>query len=132
MVFSFITLGECKYLDNKHSVFGEVVGGLALVDKINTWRTNNSSKPDPEIKINQTIVLENPFREAISEIKEAKEKKNEKPKKNEYWLTKDAEGFRLPEAKIPNKNKEELGLTKFFFESNQLQNFADQKIKKKI
>ena len=108
---------------------------MALVDKINTWRTSNQSKPDPEIKINQTIVIENPFREAIREIKEVKEKKNEKPKKSEFWLTKEAEGFRLPEAKPANKNKEDLSLTKFFLESNQLQekaqSIADQKLKKK-
>ena len=107
---------------------------MALVDKINTWRTSNQSKPDPEIKINQTIVIENPFREAIREIKEVKEKKNEKPKKSEFWLTKDAEGFRLPEAKPPNKNKEDLSLTRFFLESNQLQekaqSIADHKLKK--
>ena len=50
-----------------------------MVDKINTWRTSNQSKPDPEIKINQTIVIENPFREAIREIKEVKEVKEVEP-----------------------------------------------------
>lgn len=132
-------------MDNKHSVFGEVIGGLALLDKFNSWETNSLDKPLPEIKIHQTNVLENPFRESIKQIKEEKEKSEkgglvEKPKKNEYWLTKEAEGFRLPEAKKQNKIKEEneFGLTKFLIESNQLkdkvklQNNEHQKINKKI
>lgn len=30
----FITFKETKYLDNKHTVFGKVVGGLATLDRI--------------------------------------------------------------------------------------------------
>jgi len=31
----FITLRACSHLDDKHSVFGEVVGGVSILENIN-------------------------------------------------------------------------------------------------
>jgi FKBP-type peptidyl-prolyl cis-trans isomerase len=38
-------------LDNKHSVFGEVVDGIDNVDKISKVKTDSSDKPEKEVKI---------------------------------------------------------------------------------
>ena len=62
----FITLRACPHLDDKHSVFGEVVGGIQILEKINQMDTDLNQKPVKEIKILKVIVYENPFRKAIS------------------------------------------------------------------
>merc|ERR1712048_178488 len=41
----FVTLKSCQHLDNKHSVFGRVVGGLKLLDILNAWDTEGKDKP---------------------------------------------------------------------------------------
>lgn len=132
-------MGECKNLDNKHSVFGEVIGGIPLIHKFNGWETNSLDKPKPDIKITEIIVLENPFRETIKQLKEEEEEKNKKEingkkdKHEEFWIQKNGEGFRLPEAK---KNKvqteNDFSLIKFLIDSNQLNERASTKEEKKL
>ncbi len=131
-------MGECKHLDNKHSVFGEIIGGLPLIHKFNVWETNFLDKPQPEIKIIETIVIENPFRDVIKEIEEEKEKGKNGDKdqqlKKEFWLEKDDEGFRLPENKKNKLNEDSnfgSGLTKLLIDSNQLQEKEQTIIKQK-
>merc|ERR1719188_763736 len=47
----FVSLKSCQHLDNKHSVFGRVVGGLKLLDVINARETDSKDRPVTEIKI---------------------------------------------------------------------------------
>ena len=46
----FITTVPCSWLDGKHTVFGEVVDGLDIVQKIETYGSQ-SGNPKTEIKI---------------------------------------------------------------------------------
>jgi peptidyl-prolyl cis-trans isomerase A (cyclophilin A) len=47
----FVTLGATPHLDGKHTVFGEVVEGLEVVDRIGGTRTGPGDKPIQDVRI---------------------------------------------------------------------------------
>lgn len=63
----FILFGPAKHLDKKHSVFGEVVGGLSVLDKLEQVPTDTDPKsphrdrPKTAVRIIDTAVFQNPF-----------------------------------------------------------------------
>ena len=71
----YITFTECGHLDNKHSVFAEIVEGsvesmatLEFIEKVGFGNDTVRNRPVKKITIQETIVLENPFRDAISTL----------------------------------------------------------------
>lgn len=66
----FITFKKLAHLDNKHTVFGKITNGFLVLDEMEKIETDakNGNQPLKEIKIDQIVVLNNPYREIINEI----------------------------------------------------------------
>lgn len=69
----FITYKPAKHLDGKHTIFGKVVDGLDVLDKMETTPVDEASRPLREIVINDIVVFLDPFEEFLKE-KEQREK----------------------------------------------------------
>ncbi|CAM9510410.1 unnamed protein product [Ascophyllum nodosum] len=66
----FITYKSCKHLDNQHSVFGRVVGGMAALAAIEAVPTDSKDKPTEDVVLLKATVFSNP----IDEMEEALER----------------------------------------------------------
>ena len=56
-VSSYTTVGGTPHLDNEYTVFGEVVEGIEIVDKIQTVKTDRNDRPEEDIKIIRMSIL---------------------------------------------------------------------------
>jgi peptidyl-prolyl cis-trans isomerase A (cyclophilin A) len=52
----FITVAETSWLDNKHTVFGEVVEGYDVVEKISKVPKNSGDRPSKDVKLNSVTI----------------------------------------------------------------------------
>ena len=52
----FITLGPTPHLDNRHSVFGEVVKGLDVIKKIGSLKTGPQDRPVTKVVMNRVTI----------------------------------------------------------------------------
>lgn len=66
--YSFITYRSCKHLDNKHTVFGRIVGGFETLNAIEEIEVDNKDRPIMDITIAQTHVFVDPFQEVDDKV----------------------------------------------------------------
>ena len=101
----FITFSKSEHLDNKHTVFGKVVGGMTEFLRLNTTPTSGTDVPLEDIVIEEIIIVENPFRSVVEE-KDAKEAREAKERENAVYV-KAARSD--PMATHPNRFSMEIG-----------------------
>ncbi|XP_013411955.2 peptidyl-prolyl cis-trans isomerase-like 2 [Lingula anatina] len=77
----FITFRSCRHLDQKHAVFGRVVGGLDTLDAMEKVDTDKNDRPVEEIKLISCTVFVNPYQEAEEQL--AKEREMELAREKE-------------------------------------------------
>lgn len=63
----FITYKPAKHLDRKHTIFGKVVDGLDVLDKMEATLVDEANRPLKEIVIKDVVVFLDPFEEFLKE-----------------------------------------------------------------
>jgi len=70
----FITYRKCAHLDKIHTVFGKVVGGLDVLDKMEQIETDERDRPKEKIVIEDCLVFVDPYAEIDRQMQEERDK----------------------------------------------------------
>jgi peptidyl-prolyl cis-trans isomerase A (cyclophilin A) len=54
----FITVAKTPWLNNKHTIFGEVVSGYNVVEKISTVPTSQGNRPNKDVVLTKVVVTD--------------------------------------------------------------------------
>ena len=75
----FITYRATKHLDRKHTIFGQVVGGLDTLSRLeNVPVSDNDKRPIENIEMKEAVIFVDPFEEFQKAKKERDEAEREK------------------------------------------------------
>lgn len=70
----FITYRSCRHLDGKHTVFGQIVGGLETLNKMEKVEVDNKDRPIEDIIILSAQVFVDPYVEVDEKLALEREK----------------------------------------------------------
>ncbi|CAG8810439.1 27983_t:CDS:2, partial [Racocetra persica] len=98
----------CVHLDNKHTIFGKLVGGKDVLDKMESVPTDDSDRPLNEIKIVSINVFVDPYEDYKKNLekklnRQSAETPNKKPRKNEKDSTTNWFGNKLASSSSISK-----------------------------
>ena len=91
----YILYKPAAHLDNKHTVFGRLVGGFDTLTAMETIPADDKERPVRDIEILGASVFVNPYKEMLEEEEEEEEERRKKKKKK---MSKDMDGGRKEEA----------------------------------
>jgi peptidyl-prolyl cis-trans isomerase-like protein 2 len=74
----FITYRPAAHLDRKHTIFGKVVGGLDVLQKLEDVPVDESKRPKEDLQILEAVVFVDPFEEFWKQRREAEDGEKEK------------------------------------------------------
>ncbi|MHA4893811.1 peptidylprolyl isomerase [Pedobacter sp. PWIIR3] len=69
------TLGGVPHLDRNYTVYGEVVQGLEMVDKIADMKTDSNDRPTSDVKMMVTVLKKREVRKLEKQLKRINSKK---------------------------------------------------------
>ena len=52
----YTTVGGTPFLDNQYTVFGEVVEGLDVIEKIQSMSTDSADRPKEDVVMTMTVL----------------------------------------------------------------------------
>lgn len=67
----FITYGPAKHLDRKHTIFGQVIDGMDVLDRMEATPVGKGDRPVNDIVIKDVVVYIDPFEEFLAEKSKA-------------------------------------------------------------
>ena len=74
----FITYKAAKHLDRKHTIFGRVVGGLDVLQKLENAPVDDGNRPLDDIVMENVVVFVDPFEEFQKQKREKDEQEKQK------------------------------------------------------
>eukprot|EP00736_Rhodelphis_marinus_P009782 Rmarinus@m.17936 len=77
----YITFRSCLHLDNKHTVFGRLVGGMETLNAMEKVPTDKSDRPTSEIKILTAEIFVDAFAEQLKKERKSKEDKEDRQRR---------------------------------------------------
>ena len=94
----FITTAKTHWLNNKHVVFGKVIEGKGIIDKVENLKTDGDDKPIHRVMITKCGVIE-------AEKKEEEKKEEKEEEKMSEKVNPERSDSRERKEKVDKKNK---------------------------